>query len=182
MRKIRQDVSIGPVTGELRSVAVERGWFNSEEDNRLMGFGSGEVGKTLAREGFVALLGDTINGCFLVGAYRAGEPIGYFVVKQYSPRHKTASVHQYVSPEHRKFNIARTAMVRLLSLLFDDGTYRVETDIFSYNKRALTNYVSLGFKREGHKRASFWVDGNPMTQVLLRVLRKDFKSMYRGII
>jgi RimJ/RimL family protein N-acetyltransferase len=182
MRPLREDVSIGPITTPLRQAAVEQGWFDDEEDNRLMGFGSGEVGKTAAREGFVSLLDDNVNDCFLVGAYRTGEPVGFMVVKQYSPHHKTASIHVYVAPNHRKFNVARTAIVRLLSLLFENGTYRVESDIFSYNKGALSTFLSLGFKREGYKRASYWVDGNPMTQVLTRMLRKDFKSMYKGVI
>jgi RimJ/RimL family protein N-acetyltransferase len=182
MRPLREDVSIGPITTPLRQAAVENGWFDDEEDNRMMGFGSGEVGKTAAREGFVSLLGDNINDCFLVGIYMVDKPAGFFVIQQYTPHHKTAGVHAYVSPEYRIFNVFRTAMIRLLALLFENGTYRVESDIFSYNKPALSTFLSLGFKREGYKRASYWVDGNPMTQVLTRMLRKDFKSMYKGVI
>lgn len=182
MRPLREDISIGPITTPLRQAAVNDGWFDDEEDNRMMGFGSGEVGKTAAREGFVSLLEDNVNDCFLVGVYNTGEPAGFFVIQQYSPHHKTASVHAYVSPAHRKFNVFRTAMVRLLALLFENGTYRVESDIFSYNKVGLSSLLSLGFKREGYKRASFWVDGNPMTQVLIRMLRKDFRSMYKGVV
>jgi RimJ/RimL family protein N-acetyltransferase len=182
MRPLREDISIGPITTPLRQTAVDDGWFDDEQDNRFMGFGSGEVGKTAAREGFLSLLGDNINDVFMVGVYQTGEPVGFFVVKQFSPHHKTSSVHAYVSPSHRKFNVFRTAMVRLLALLFENGTYRVESDIFSYNKGGLSSFLSIGFKREGYKRASFWVDGNPMTQVLTRMLRKDFKSMYKGVI
>ena len=182
MRPLREDISIGPITTPLRQAAVDDGWFDDEEDNRMMGFGSGEVGKTAAREGFLSLLTDTVNDCFLVGVYQAGDPVGFFVVQQFSPNHKTAGVHVYVSPKHRKFNVFRTAMVRLLALLFENGTYRVESEIFSYNKGGLSSFLSLGFKREGYKRASFWVDGNPMTMVLTRMLRKDFKSMYKGVI
>ena len=168
MRPLREDISIGPITTPLRQAAVDNGWFDDEEDNRMMGFGSGEVGKTAAREGFLSLLGDSVNDCFLVGAYQAGEPVGFFVVQQFSPSHK--------------FNVFRTAMVRLLALLVENGTYRVESEIFSFNKGGLSSFLSLGFKREGYKRASYWVDGNPMTQVLTRMLRKDFKSMYKGVI
>ena len=182
MRPLREDISIGPITTPLRQAAVDNGWFDDEEDNRMMGFGSGEVGKTAAREGFLAMLGDSVNDCFMVGVYQAGEPAGFFVVQQFSPQHKTAGIHAYVDPNHRKFNVFRTAMIRLLALLFENGTYRVESEIFSYNKGGLSSFLSLGFKREGYKRASFWVDGNPMTQVLTRMLRKDFKSMYKGVI
>ena len=182
MRPLREDISIGPITTPLRQTAVDDGWFDDEEDNRMMGFGSGEVGKTARRESFAGLLADDTGTWFPVGIYRAGEPVGYFAVRHYSPHHKTAGVHVYVSPKNRKFNVGRTAALRLLDLLFENGTYRVESDVLSYNKRGLSSFLSLGFKREGYKRASYWVDGNPMTQVLIRILKKDFKSMYKGVI
>ena len=182
MRPLREDITIGPVTSSLRKAVVEEGWFDSEDDNRMMGFGSGEVGKTAAREGFVNLLSSDTNEAFIVGIYEAGKPVGYFVVEHKSPNSKTAGVHVYLSPAGRKCNVFRTALVRLLSLLFENGTYRAESEIFSYNKNALSSFLSLGFKREGYKRASFWVDGNPMTQVMTRMLRKDFREMYKGVI
>ena len=182
MRPLREDISIGPVTTSLRKTAVEEGWFDNEEDNRNMGFGSGETGKAAIREGFAELLASDTGEAFIVGIYRAGEPVGYFVVEECGGNSKTAKIHMYVCPGGRKTNVFRTSLVRLLSLLFENGTYRTECEIFSFNKKALSAFLGLGFKREGYKRASYWVDGNPMTQVLIRMLRKDFREMYKGVL
>ena len=182
MRPLREDISIGPVTTSLRKAAVEDGWFDNEEDNRNLGWGSGEVGKTKGREAFISFLGDDVGECFVIGVYESGDPAGFLVVKQLEPPFKTASIHPYVSRSHRKFNVFRTAMIRSMGLLFENGIYRIEADPLSFNKPAVSAFLSLGFKREGYKRASLWVDGNPMTQVLMRMLRKDFREMYKGVV
>jgi RimJ/RimL family protein N-acetyltransferase len=182
MRPLREDISIGPVTTSLRKAAVEDGWFDNEEDNRNMGFGSGETGRAAIREGFAGLLASDTGEVFLVGIYRTGDPVGYFVIEQVGGQSKTAKLHMYVCPDGRKHDVFRTSLLRMLSLLFENGTYRTECEIFSFNKKALSAFLNLGFKREGYKRASYWVDGNPMTQVLIRMLRKDFKEMFKGVI
>lgn len=182
MRPPREDISIGPVTTSLRKTAVEEGWFDNEEDNRNLGWGSGEVGKTAGREAFISFLNDDVNAAFVMGIYEAGVPAGFLVVRQFEPAFKTAVIHPYVSRSHRKFNVFRTAMLRAMALMFESGIYRIEACPLSYNKPAVSAFLSLGFRREGYKRAALWVDGNPMTQVLMRMLRKDFREMYKGVI
>jgi RimJ/RimL family protein N-acetyltransferase len=69
----------------------------------------------------------------------------------------------------------REAMLLALHFAFDElNLHRVCLTVFAYNKRAITLYESLGFKREGVYREHLLRDGQRHDMLLYGLLRQEW--------
>lgn len=73
-----------------------------------------------------------------------------------------------VAREHQRKGIGRALVERLLEIAERDlGLLRVELDVMADHARAIKLYESLGFAREGVRRAAILRDGEPVDLVVM---------------
>lgn len=68
-----------------------------------------------------------------------------------------------------------------LQLLLEYGfevcnLYRISLNVFEYNKRAIKAYEKLGFVKEGVLRGELLYDGTYYDNILMSILRPEFKT------
>lgn len=157
--------------------AVKNGWFKSSDDTRLMGYGK-SAGYARVIHDIKSLIKtpEKYPDTRLVGVYRDGSPCGFIWVEYLGEQTKTVVLHCYVPKEYRGKWVFHVGIKKLLKTLFKTGIYRVECHPLRINKRLISALRKYGFKQEGVKRSSLWMDGEVHDQVLMRVLRKDWRN------
>lgn len=182
--RLRSDIALAPVDMALRRTAISERWFADDEDNHVLGFGRGPEGQVEFQELYfeTALARTETDPHFrLVGIYNA-QPCGFFGVEQLDPRTRTVDVFMYVSPLHRHFAVATTALYRLLDTLFlaREPIYRVQTQVLAANHRARKFLDRFGFRSEGCLKSAIWAsDGtNPQPRDVrpMAILRPGWKK------
>ena len=172
-------IQLGPPEMAARA-AVDQGWFHDEEDVRLMGFGRGYGGMQRATEALGDLLEpDPESDVQMFGIYEDASPVGFMWVKSYPDVHRAVQVHTFVSKDRRGNGVFTGAFSKLMDLVFASGIYRIEAEPLRVNKAVINALRSMGFKQEGIKRSSFWMDNNDYDTVLLRMLRREWKRIQK---
>jgi RimJ/RimL family protein N-acetyltransferase len=152
-------------------VCIEERWL---EDPKMLGFGAGMPGELVATEALMGAL--NMNGPLnqLLGIYDGAIPCGLVWVQYLGDAKKTATGHILISPKYRGRFIFEKSLSMLIDKLFKGGVYRIELEPLKINKRVIKLLRHYGFKQEGIKKSSFWMDDNCYDQVTLRMLRKDW--------
>lgn len=103
------------------------------------------------------------------------EAIGVLVIVE-SPRvgQNMATVSIAVHPDRQHQGHGRDALIALTEALFDDwNIHRIEMTCEADNERAARLYETLGFVREGTRRAATYMDGSYRDQYLYGLLATD---------
>ena len=171
------NVLLGPPEPVLAKAAKEH-WFAGGEDTRLMGYGKGDLGRLKALEDMADKVGSQSSEFKTVGVYQDGEPVGIFMIQMKGT--KTAELHCYIAPGARGKWAFHVAGIEILEKLFANGVYRVECKPLRINKRLISLLRrKYGFKQEGIRRSSWWMDGNDFDTVTLSLLKREWKKMKR---
>jgi len=169
------NIALGAPEAAARTCVDER-WV---DDARLLGFGRGETGLERAAEGLLLALGAHTPNFKLLGVYGDGTPVGLIWVEYLGDVTKTAKLHILMAPKVRGKGAFQKAGRLILDTLFGGGIYRIEAEPLKINKRCIKLLRHYGFKQEAVKRSSLWMDGNDYDQVLLRLLRREYKKETR---
>jgi len=80
--------------------------------------------------------------------------------------------------KHRGSGYGKEAMELLLDFAFNElNLHRVQLNVFSYNKGAMSLYEKLGFKREGIYREFIHRDGKRWDMYLYGILSNEWKKI-----
>ena len=177
--KLRKDVMLAPVDKLLGELVVDDEWLECEHTNRLLGYGKGVPGIVTAKEHFAgAISGD--NGNWALGVYRSGWPVGYVILSPGPSARRSVRFTMMLEEKSRGVGLAPTALSLLADEMLQRGAfYRLETEVFSTNKRAIKWLRHEGFTQEGFTRHSWWSDDEPHSTVILRMLAPHWRRMNR---
>ena len=168
-------VQLGPCEAAIRT-AVDKDWFSREDDRRLTGYGKGEMGQLKATQHLLEALSVQDSEHKVVGIYQDGLPVGLFWLEYLGDQRKAVTMHCFICPESRGKWAFHLAGTELLEKLFAEGVYRVEVEPLRINKRLVKLLRHYGFKQEGIKRSSYWMDGNDYDTVMMRLLKREWKK------
>jgi len=173
--RLSERVQLGPPEA-VAAAAVDGEWFSDSEDMRLSGYGKGMVGRVRATQGLRDALRAQSSNFKVLGVYQDGSPVGLFWLEYKGDIRKAVEMHCFIGPTARgkwAFHVAGTG---ILDMLFSQGVYRVEAEPLRINKRMIQLLRHYGFKQEGVKRSSYWMDGNDYDTVLMRLLKREWKK------
>lgn len=177
---MRNDISIGPITQALRNVALDEGWFESHEENWIMGYGRGDIGSVRAIERFKLNQDRNVEeesfGMLGVYDHAQGRPVGYLTLEYLGEDYKTVDLFMYIAPEYRREGIGYTSLSLALKEIFKKKIHRVQVHLLSINKDAVSFFRRAGFTQEGVKREAYWMGINSFNVVILRLLRPEWKK------
>lgn len=145
-------IELLPVDPMLLEAALEGGWLEDRETNRVMGFGS-EPGNF--EDAAKAFLKSSENG--MLGIYKDAKAVGWVSIEQEAPG--CAQVAVFVAPEHRRQGIATQAIEQMVKELMDLDYRRVAAEVNEINRPARELFHSCGFCSEGKRWLSVVVDG-----------------------
>ena len=168
-------VELGPPENAARA-AVDKGWFTDGEETRLTGYGRGAAGRLLATEHLMEMLERQNGTSRVIGVYQDGIPVGLFWLEYQGEKRKSVGLHCFICKEARGKWAFHAAGVDLIDRLFKEGVYRIEVEPLKINKRIVKLLRHYGFKQEGIKRSSFWMDGNDYDTVMMRLLKREWKK------
>lgn len=78
---------------------------------------------------------------------------------------------------HRGSGYGKEAMMLILNFAFEElNLHRVQLNVFSYNKGAISLYEKLGFSREGVYREFIHRDGERFDMYLYGILRHEWNN------
>lgn len=177
--RLRTDVVLSPVNTELRNAVADDGWFKNEETNWVLGFGRGLIGTALFTEAFKGFIKKDGEKFSLQGIYRGDTPIGFCCITFLPGETRTAEILMFLAPEYRgKFGLAATAMTKVLHQVFSNkSVFRVQIDLLSINKKAISFLRKFGFTQEGIRKSAFWMGVNGFNIVTLRILRPEWRRL-----
>ena len=170
---VKGDVLLGPPELAARA-AVDEGWFDDENHNRLMGHGKGELGHMKAAEHLADALQSNDPSVRLMGIYCGTDPVGLFWVEYKGAAKRTAEIHATLSSKPGVRRAFHCAGIDIINRLFSNGVYRIEAEPLRINRAMVKLLRHYGFKQEGIKRSAFWMDNNDYDTVLLRMLRREW--------
>ncbi len=167
-------ITLAPINEVLIEAAVVDEWFQDEQANRLAGFGLGDDGRILAYTSFKLLV--TEQAVTATGVYRRGVPVGVLAWTPRSFDSRRVAIHVHIAPGARGYGVASVALQQWLKVAFRDGVYRVEAEVLHINRPVIRGLEHFGFHREARLTAAWWMDDNLYDLIVLRLLRRDWKS------
>ena len=100
VKEIRDDVTVAPITNELRETAILEEWFENHSENWILGFGKGDIGSVRAVESFKVneRRNEDSESFPLLGVYKEGLPVGYCTLESLGDDYRTVNLFIYLSP------------------------------------------------------------------------------------
>lgn len=174
--RIRKDVVLAPVTKGLKNTVVDDGWLHDLDANWKMGFGRGTVGVDSFVTTFKESLENKQDNFSIFGIYKSRKPVGFVCITYIG---RTADILFYIAPEYRKvFGVAYTAMFWTANGIFKTSdVFRIQIELLSINKEAITFLRKFGFKQEGIKKSAYWMGVNSFNVVVLALLKPEFSRL-----
>jgi len=174
--RLREDVVLAPVTPGLQNAVVEEAWLHDAEINWKLGFGRGVIGTDVFVETFKDFIENPQDDTGFLGIYYKRKPVGFV---GFTPIGRTADIFFYIAPEYRnKFGVASTALYWCLDGIFNyKDIFRVQFELLSINKEAISFLRKFGFKQEGIKKSAYWMGVNAFNVVLLAMLKPEFNRL-----
>lgn len=84
--------------------------------------------------------------------------------------------------KHRGSGYGKEAMKLILDFAFEElNLHRIQLNVFSYNKGAISLYEKLGFSREGVYREFIHRDGQRWDMYLYGILRQEWSNSQNNI-
>ena len=160
---------LAPPDSRLTDAVASEGWLDDEEANLDMGYGAGEGGVSRAYRGFL----DALDAKVLFGIMRGNDPVGFVLLKK--PEAGLAQFHGCVAPRFRRTALSARAIEAVERTTLGNGTFRLETEVLTRNKRAIRLLKGLRFRPEGVHKARHLMDGKRENTVTLRLLRSEWR-------
>ena len=137
----------------------------------------------LADEDGAALLLDRIHDCFQrrelfqwgLVLQRDNLVMGTCTLAQLDEEHRRAELGFALGREHWGNGYMREALAALLDFAFGElQLHRLEADVDPRNAASIHLLERLGFKREGHLRERWWVNGEAQDALLYGLLQREW--------
>ena len=147
-------IELHPVTPELLHAALEHGWLEDPETNRLLGFGSGPGGIDRATQDF---LQHSQNGMATVVADDA--IVGWIATTDDGD--ESVRLDLFIDPSYRGHGVGTEVVTRAVEAAFAKGARRVGALVPKVNPRARHFfYRHCGFGLEGWRWVAARIDGD----------------------
>lgn len=171
--RLREDVVLAPVTPGLKNAVTKESWLHDSESNWKLGFGRGVVGVDVFVQTFREYVDNEDDNFGLLGIYYKRQPVGFAA---FTVIDRAADLFFYIAPEYRNtFGVASTALYWCLEGIFNyNNITRVQIELLSINKEAISFLRKFGFKQEGIKKSAYWMGVNSFNIVMLAMLKHEF--------
>lgn len=109
-----------------------------------------------------------------------GAVIGTCTLTHLSATHQRAEIGFALRQARWRQGLGTEAVTTALDFAFDGlGLHRIEADVDPRNERSLRLLERLGFRREGHLRERYFMNGERQDAVMMAVLSDEWKSRER---
>ena len=109
-----------------------------------------------------------------------GAVIGTCTLTHLSATHQRAEIGFALRQTRWRQGLGTEAVTTALDFAFDGlGLHRIEADVDPRNERSLRLLERLGFRREGHLRERYFMNGERQDAVMMAVLSDEWKSRER---
>lgn len=155
-------------------------WFNDEKLRRflLLPFPTTRMGE----RAFIRKMQELKDGVVLsIIVRKGGRLIGNVSLFKLQSVHRSAELGIAIADLSQASKGYGTEALRLM-LDYAFGTLnlnRVELSVHDFNRRALAAYRKAGFVEEGRKRQSYYCDGKYHDDIVMGILRSEWKA-YKG--
>ncbi len=122
--------------------------------------------------------GDAFTGIeFTIYTLEEGKPIGFVGLDGISWHNRTSWVGIGIGErDYWGKGYGTEAMNMIARYAFEElGLYRINLNVFAYNKRAIKSYEKVGYKVEGKTREAVHRDGKRWDVIFMGLLAKDFR-------
>ena len=167
------DVTLTPL--EAADLDLVHGWQNDPGIRDLtMGFRF-PLGREAVAGWIAGLSGNTARAVYAIR--HAGQAVGMVQLYDIAPVHRRAALGLFVAdPGFRGRGIGHVAACLILDFAFSGlDLRRVDLGVLAGNGAAIRLYETLGFVREGVKRADYFADGAVWDTVMYGLLRAEFR-------
>jgi [ribosomal protein S5]-alanine N-acetyltransferase len=109
-----------------------------------------------------------------------GAVIGTCTLTHFSATHQRAEIGFALRQTRWRQGLGTEALTTALDFAFGGlGLHRIEADVDPRNERSLRLLERLGFRREGHLRERYFMNGERQDAVMMAVLSDEWKSRER---
>ena len=156
------------------------GWIRSPEE--LMQWTASSFGFPLTREHIEDHLRDSAERgdrrIFKAVEEGSGDAVGHIELGAIDSRNRSLRIGRVlIDPTRRGQGLGGDMIRAALNIAFRElGMHRVELGVFDVNPAAIACYERVGFRRDGVRRDSFLVSGEPArywSEVIMSVLASD---------
>lgn len=108
----------------------------------------------------------------------SGQAIGHIELDRIDYEHKSARVCRFLigSETHRGKKYGQQALEALQKIAFDDlSLNRLELVVLEGNVSAIKCYQNCGFSTEGVMKESFWINGKPVSALIMSILASEYR-------
>lgn len=107
--------------------------------------------------------------------------VGEAVLNAWSPADRSCNYRILIGPEGRGRGFGSEATSLVIDYAFENTNLnRISLDVLAFNPRARRAYEKAGFGYEGTSREAFRFDGEYIDDVLMAILRSDWKRKSSG--
>ncbi|MGO1460591.1 MAG: GNAT family N-acetyltransferase [Flaviflexus sp.] len=107
--------------------------------------------------------------------------VGEAVLNAWSPADRSCNYRILIGPEGRGRGFGSEATSLVIDYAFENTNLnRISLDVLAFNPRARRAYEKAGFLYEGTSREAFRFDGEYIDDVLMAILRSDWKRKSSG--
>ena len=105
--------------------------------------------------------------------------LGTCTLTHFSPIHERAEIGFAIRQERWGQGLGSEAVAAVVAFAFEKlNLHRIEADVDPRNERSLRVVERLGFRREGHIRERYYINGERQDAVILGLLRPDWKQRH----
>src|SRR5262245_42597091 len=103
--------------------------------------------------------------------------IGTCILTHFSAAHERAEIGFALKQKRWGQGLGSEAASAVINFAFDDlGLHRIEADVDPRNERSLRLLERLGFRREGHLRERYHMNGERRDAIMLALLRTEWAA------
>ncbi|UQZ34421.1 GNAT family N-acetyltransferase [Paenibacillus sp. PK3_47] len=170
-------VYLRPLNGEDAELYYHM--FYDAETRRLTG-----TQKHITKEGIVRYIDrkadDDSSVLLLIALRENDEAIGDIAIQDMDRNNRTANIRIAIGDSrHQGQGYGREALLLMLDYGFGIlNLHRIELEVFSYNKRAMHVYESIGFTREGVRRQALFYDHAYHDVIMMSMLENEYRARY----
>ncbi|MBN9390249.1 MAG: GNAT family N-acetyltransferase [Chloroflexi bacterium] len=104
----------------------------------------------------------------------ASRLVGYAIINGLENPHRSQELMRFVITEKGQ-GFGKAALEEIKRLVFVEWrAHRLWLDVIDHNLRAQGLYTAVGFQREGVLREAYFLEGQPLTVVIMSILAQEY--------
>jgi|GEM_PF-151308 len=120
---------------------------------------------------------------FSISERTSSQAIGHIELDRIDYEHKSARVCRFLigRETHRGKKYGQQALEALQKIAFDDlSLNRLELVVLAENVSAIKCYENCGFMTEGVMRESYWMNGKPVSALMMSILSSEYRARHNN--